>query len=137
MVRVVLNRLRSTSRDSTTLTQSGLMIVTLRILAVLFAISLTSPGSLWAQTIQTPDPEAPSAAPAPIPSRPLYPSATGLAVGGWLRLSANKHHLSDVLLGAGIGIAAGPTVSVGSGRATFDIGFQPTPGGAALTFTKR
>ncbi len=53
------------------------------------------------------------------------------------RMSANKHHLSDVLMGAGIGIAAGRTISVGSGRARFDLAVAPTDGGAAIVFSKR
>lgn len=53
------------------------------------------------------------------------------------RMSANKHHLSDVLLGAAIGVAAGRTVTVGVGGTKFDMGVAPTVGGAAITFTRR
>jgi membrane-associated phospholipid phosphatase len=53
------------------------------------------------------------------------------------RMSANKHHLSDVVMGAAIGVAAGRTVTLGSGRARFAMGVAPTLGGAAITFTKR
>jgi membrane-associated phospholipid phosphatase len=53
------------------------------------------------------------------------------------RMSANKHHLSDVLLGASIGIASARTVTVGLGRAQFGLGVTPTDGGAAIMFTKR
>jgi membrane-associated phospholipid phosphatase len=53
------------------------------------------------------------------------------------RMSANKHYLSDVLLGAAIGVAAGRTVTIGSGKARFQMGVAPTPGGAAVTFTQR
>jgi hypothetical protein len=53
------------------------------------------------------------------------------------RMSANKHHLSDVVLGAALGIAAGRTVTVGSGKARFEMGVAPAPGGAAITLTKR
>jgi membrane-associated phospholipid phosphatase len=52
------------------------------------------------------------------------------------RMSANKHHLSDVLLGAAIGVAAGRSVTIGSGRARFSMGVAPTLGGAAVTFTR-
>jgi membrane-associated phospholipid phosphatase len=52
------------------------------------------------------------------------------------RMSANKHHLSDVLFGAAIGVAAGRTVTIGSGNARFNVGVTPTVGGAAITFTK-
>lgn len=53
------------------------------------------------------------------------------------RMSANKHNLSDVLMGAAIGIAAGHSVTLGVGRTRFDMGFAPTVGGAAITFTKK
>jgi membrane-associated phospholipid phosphatase len=53
------------------------------------------------------------------------------------RMSANKHHLSDVVIGAAIGIAAGRTVTLGSGKARFAVGVAPTPRGAAIAFTKR
>lgn len=65
---------------------------------------------------------------------PAYGFGTYVAVS---RMSANKHHLSDVLLGAAVGIAAGRTVTVGAGRARFAVGAVPTRGGAALTLTKR
>lgn len=52
------------------------------------------------------------------------------------RMSANKHHLSDVLMGAAIGVAAGRTVTVGRGKAQFNVGVAPTSGGAAITFTR-
>ena len=52
------------------------------------------------------------------------------------RMSANKHNLSDVLFGAAIGIAAGRTVTLGSGTARFEMGVAPTLGGAAVTFTR-
>ncbi len=51
------------------------------------------------------------------------------------RMSANKHHLSDVLLGATIGIAAGRTVTVGAGNVRFAMGVAPTSGGAVITFS--
>lgn len=53
------------------------------------------------------------------------------------RMAADKHHLSDVLMGAAIGIAAGRTVTMGVGRTRFDVGVTPTVGGAAVMFTKR
>jgi hypothetical protein len=53
------------------------------------------------------------------------------------RMSADKHHLSDVLMGAAIGVAAGRTVTMGLAGKTFDVGVAPTVGGAAVTFTKR
>lgn len=53
------------------------------------------------------------------------------------RMRANKHNLSDVLMGAAIGIAAGKTVTVGTGRAQFEMGVAPALGGAAISFTRR
>jgi membrane-associated phospholipid phosphatase len=56
---------------------------------------------------------------------------------GAARMSANKHHLSDVMMGAAVGIAAGHSVTVGVGRTKFDLGVMPTQGGAAVTFTQK
>jgi hypothetical protein len=56
---------------------------------------------------------------------------------GASRTSANKHHLSDVLMGAAVGISAGRSVTVGMGGAKFDLGVAPTTGGAAVTFRRR
>jgi hypothetical protein len=53
------------------------------------------------------------------------------------RMSANKHHLSDVILGAAFGIAAGRSVTVGSGKNQFDVALSPTAGGGAVTITKK
>lgn len=53
------------------------------------------------------------------------------------RMSANKHNLSDVLVGAAIGMASGRTVTVGRGRARFGMGVAPTVGGAAVVFAKK
>jgi membrane-associated phospholipid phosphatase len=54
------------------------------------------------------------------------------------RLAADKHHLSDVLMGAGIGLVAGRAVTVGMGGQRFDLGVAPTPGrGAMVTFTRK
>jgi hypothetical protein len=65
---------------------------------------------------------------------PAYAFATYV---GLARLSANKHHISDVIMGAGIGIAAGRTVTMSIGGAKFALGAAPTQGGAAVTFTKK
>jgi membrane-associated phospholipid phosphatase len=65
---------------------------------------------------------------------PAYGFATYV---GLARMSANKHHLSDVMMGAAVGIAAGRSVTVGVAGATFDLGVAPTTGGAAISFTKR
>ena len=62
------------------------------------------------------------------------------ALGGYIaasRMADNRHHLSDVLVGAAVGIAAGRTVTFGSGKTAFDLGVAPASGGVAVTFTKR
>jgi membrane-associated phospholipid phosphatase len=64
---------------------------------------------------------------------PAY--AFGAYVGA-ARMSANRHHLSDVIMGAAVGIAAGRTVTVHLGKSRFAMGVAPTVGGAAVTFTK-
>jgi membrane-associated phospholipid phosphatase len=56
---------------------------------------------------------------------------------GASRMASNKHYLSDVLVGAGVGIAVGRTVTLHVGREKFAIGAAPTRGGAMVTFTKR
>jgi hypothetical protein len=53
------------------------------------------------------------------------------------RMAANRHHLSDVLAGAAVGIAVGRTVTVGVGNNRFAMGVAPTSGGAAVTLTKQ
>jgi hypothetical protein len=65
---------------------------------------------------------------------PAYLFATYV---GASRMSINKHHLSDVVMGATIGFAAGRSVTFGVGKARFDMSATPTAGGAAVTFTKR
>lgn len=65
------------------------------------------------------------------------PVFAGSAFVAASRMSANKHHLSDVLMGAAFGVAAARTVTVGSGAHRFSVGVQPTDGGGAITFTKR
>jgi membrane-associated phospholipid phosphatase len=56
---------------------------------------------------------------------------------GASRMASNKHYLSDILVGAGIGIAAGRTVTFHLGREKFAMGATPTQGGAMVTFTKQ
>jgi len=53
------------------------------------------------------------------------------------RMSANRHYLSDVLIGASVGIAAGRSVTVRTGKARFGMGVVPTTGGAVVTFTQQ
>jgi hypothetical protein len=64
---------------------------------------------------------------------PAY--AFGAYVGA-ARMSANRHHLSDVVMGAAVGIAAGRSVTVGRGKARFAMGVAPTSGGAAVTLSR-
>ena len=62
------------------------------------------------------------------------------AVGAYVaasRMGSNKHYLSDVIVGAAIGVTAGRAVTIGSGKARFDLGLAPTAGGAAVMFTKK
>jgi len=56
---------------------------------------------------------------------------------GLARMSANKHNMSDVIMGAAMGIASARAVTVGVGGAKFNLGVAPTQGGAAVTFTKQ
>lgn len=53
------------------------------------------------------------------------------------RMSEDKHHLSDVIMGAGFGLAAGRTVTLDLAGQKFGVGVEPTQGGAAITFTRR
>ena len=65
------------------------------------------------------------------------PAYAFAAYVGASRIASDKHHLSDVLMGATLGIAAGRTVTVGLGGEKFDVGVTPTVGGAAVMFTRR
>jgi membrane-associated phospholipid phosphatase len=65
---------------------------------------------------------------------PAYAAGAYVAAS---RMSANKHHLSDVIMGAAMGIATGGTISVGSSAHRFDIGLSATTSGGAITFTKQ
>jgi membrane-associated phospholipid phosphatase len=63
---------------------------------------------------------------------PAYAFAAWVAAS---RMEANRHYLSDVVMGAGIGIAAGHAVTWQVGQQKLDVGVAPTAGGAAVTFT--
>jgi membrane-associated phospholipid phosphatase len=52
------------------------------------------------------------------------------------RMSWNRHHATDVVMGAGFGIAAARTVTMTVGDAKFNLGVQPQTGGASVNFTK-
>jgi membrane-associated phospholipid phosphatase len=55
---------------------------------------------------------------------------------GLARMSWNRHHATDVVMGAGVGIAAAKTVTMSVGQTRFSVGVQPQRGGASLNFTK-
>jgi PAP2 superfamily len=52
------------------------------------------------------------------------------------RMSWNRHHATDVVMGAGFGLASARTVTMSVGRTRFGGGVQPEQGGASLQFTK-
>lgn len=52
------------------------------------------------------------------------------------RMSWNRHHASDVVMGAGLGIASARTVTMNLGGSKFNMGVQPQAGGASVNFTK-
>jgi membrane-associated phospholipid phosphatase len=54
---------------------------------------------------------------------------------GSSRVAENKHYLSDVIVGAAIGVVCGRTTSVGRGRARMALSPIATRGGAGLQFT--
>jgi membrane-associated phospholipid phosphatase len=65
--------------------------------------------------------------------------APAYALGGYIalaRMAWNRHHATDVVMGAGFGIASARTVTMSVAKATFSIGVQPQVGGASLNFTK-
>lgn len=65
---------------------------------------------------------------------PAYAASAYVAAS---RMSANKHHLTDVMVGAAVGLAAGRTVTVGSSKHRVAVGVAPTQGGAAITISKQ
>ena len=61
------------------------------------------------------------------------------AVGSYValaRMAWNRHHATDVVMGAGLGIASARTVTMNVGGSKFNLGVQPQAGGASLNFTK-
>src|SRR5687767_7982516 len=60
-------------------------------------------------------------------------------LGGYIalaRMAWNRHHATDVVMGAGFGIASARTVTMSMAKSKFSVGVQPTTGGASLNFTK-
>ena len=51
-------------------------------------------------------------------------------------MSWNRHHATDVVMGAGFGIAAARTVTMEMAKSKFSVGVQPQAGGASINFTK-
>jgi len=52
------------------------------------------------------------------------------------RMAWNRHHATDVVMGAGLGIASARTVTMTVGGSKFNMGVQPQVGGASVNFTK-
>ena len=61
------------------------------------------------------------------------------ALGGYIalaRMAWNRHHATDVVMGAGFGIASARTVTMSLAKSKFNVGVQPERGGASVNFTK-
>jgi membrane-associated phospholipid phosphatase len=61
------------------------------------------------------------------------------ALGGYIalaRMAWNRHHATDVVMGAGFGIASARTVTMSLADSKFAVGVQPERGGASVNFTK-
>jgi membrane-associated phospholipid phosphatase len=63
------------------------------------------------------------------------PAYAVAAYVGAARIQDRKHFLSDVAMGAAIGILAGRTVTIGSGEKKFAVSPVATRGGAAVNFS--
>jgi membrane-associated phospholipid phosphatase len=64
---------------------------------------------------------------------PAYALGTYVAMA---RMAWNRHHATDVVMGAGFGIASARTVTMAMGKSKFNVGVQPQVGGASVNFTK-
>lgn len=65
--------------------------------------------------------------------------APAYALGGYValaRMAWNRHHASDVVMGAGFGIASARTVTMSMAKSRFSVGVRPEVGGASVNFTK-
>ena len=61
------------------------------------------------------------------------------ALGGYIamaRMAWNRHHATDVVMGAGFGIASARTATMSVAKTKFSVGVQPQAGGASLNFTR-
>jgi len=63
---------------------------------------------------------------------PAYGVAAYVAAS---RIQVRRHYLSDVALGAAVGMMAGRTVTIGRGDLRFAVAPAPVPGGAGVAFT--
>jgi membrane-associated phospholipid phosphatase len=64
---------------------------------------------------------------------PAYALGTYVAMA---RMAWNRHHATDVVMGAGFGIASARTVTMSVAKSKFSVGVQPQAGGASVNFTK-
>lgn len=64
---------------------------------------------------------------------PAYLAGSYVALA---RMAWNRHHATDVVMGAGFGIASARTVTMSVGKSRFNLGVQPQVGGASINFTK-
>lgn len=65
--------------------------------------------------------------------------APAYALGSYVslaRMAWNRHHATDVVIGAGFGIASARTVTMSMAKAKFSVGVRPEVGGASVNFTK-
>lgn len=65
--------------------------------------------------------------------------APAYALGSYIalaRMAWNRHHATDVVMGAGFGIASARTVTMSMAKAKFNVGVRPEVGGASVNFTK-
>ena len=61
------------------------------------------------------------------------------AMGGYIalaRMAWNRHHATDVVMGAGFGIASARTATMSVAKSKFSVGVRPEVGGASVNFTK-
>lgn len=61
------------------------------------------------------------------------------ALGGYVslaRMAWNRHHATDVVMGAAFGIASARTVTMSMSKSRFSVGVRPEVGGASVNFTK-
>jgi membrane-associated phospholipid phosphatase len=65
--------------------------------------------------------------------------APAYALGGYIalaRMAWNRHHATDVVMGAGFGIASARTVTMSLAKTKFSVGVRPEVGGASVNFAK-